>query len=62
MKVISTTVEYKGNPVKVEDGKVYLRQFGTTIYNKSMHYSWVEVPKEKLNSELVKLLQSQSLI
>lgn len=39
MNVISTTIEYKGTPVKIENGKIFLPSFGTTIYNHSMHWS-----------------------
>ena len=62
MNVISTTIEWGGHPVKIERGKVYLRAFGTTMYNHSMHYSWLEVPLDKLNSELRKHLKSNNLI
>jgi hypothetical protein len=51
MNVISTTVEYKGMPVKVENGKIFLRAFGTTIYNHSMHWSWMEVKASDLKAE-----------
>jgi hypothetical protein len=62
MKVISTTVEYKGYPVKVENGKVFLRCFGTTIYNHSMHWSWAEVSTNNLKPELYKLLKEKRLL
>lgn len=62
MKTISTTVEYKGNPVKVENGRVYLRAFGTTIYNKTMHHSWIEVPKDRLRKELKDELEKKGLL
>jgi hypothetical protein len=62
MTVISTTIEYKGLPVKVENGKIYLRAFGTTIYNHSMHWSWVEVKESDLKSELRNLLKEKGLI
>ena len=60
--IISVTIEYAGGPVKIENGKIFLRQFGTTIYNKNMHYSWVEVPKEKLSKDLLKHLKENHLI
>lgn len=62
MKVISTTFEYKGWPVKVESGKVYLPAFGTTISNHSMHWSWQEVKAENLKPELRNLLKQKGLI
>ena len=62
MNVISTTVEYKGMPVKVENGKIFLRAFGTTIYNHSMHWSWMEVKASDLKSELRELLKEKGLI
>ena len=60
MNVISTTVEYKGMPVKVENGKIFLRAFGTTIYNHSMHWSWIS--KSDLKAELRQLLKEKGLI
>lgn len=62
MNVISTTIEYKGSPIKIEYGKIYLRAFGTTIYNHSMHWSWMEVKKEDLKDELRKLLKEKGYI
>lgn len=62
MRTISTTIEYNGVSVKIEDGKVFLRAFGTTILNRSMHWSWIEVPKEKLKKELRDLLEEKELI
>jgi hypothetical protein len=62
MNVISTTVEYKGMPVKVENGKIFLKSFGTTIYNYSMHWSWMEVKTSDLKAELRQLLKEKELI
>ena len=62
MNVISTTLEYKGSPVKIENGKVFLRAFGTTINNHSMHYSWMEVKVSNLKTELKDLLKQKGLI
>lgn len=62
MNVISTTIEYKGSPIKIENGKIFLRAFGTTIYNHSMHWSWMEVKKEDLKDELRKLLKEKGYI
>ena len=55
MNVISTTLEYKGWPVKIENGKIFLRAFGTTINNHSMHYSWVEVKASDFKTRTKKL-------
>ena len=63
MNVISTVIEYKGMPVKVEkSGKIFLRAFGTTIYNHSMHWSWIEVKASDLKDELRQLLKEKGLI
>jgi hypothetical protein len=62
MNIISTTVSYKGMPVKVENGKIFLRAFGTTIYNHSMHWSWMEVKVSDLNPELRNQLKEKGLI
>jgi hypothetical protein len=57
MNVISTTVEYKGMPVKVENGKIFLMAFGTTIDNHSMHWSWMEIKASDVKSELRELIK-----
>jgi len=62
MNIISTTVEYKGCPVKVENGKIFLRAFGTTIYNHSMHWSWIEAKESDLKPELRNILKEKGLI
>lgn len=62
MNIISTTVEYNGVSVKIENGKVFLRAFGTTAFNQSMHWSWMQVPIEKLKKELRDLLEERGLI
>ena len=62
MNIISTKLEYKGVPVKVENGKVFLRAFGTTIHNHSMHWSWVEVKEMDLKSDLRKLLKEMDFL
>ncbi len=62
MEVISTTIEYKGSPVKIENGKVFLRAFGTTVHNHSMHWSWMEVKVNELKPELKRLLEQRGLI
>lgn len=62
METLSTTVEYKGSPVKIENGKVFLLAFGTTITNHSMHHSWMEVKESNLNPDLRKELRERGLI
>lgn len=62
MKVLSTTFEYKGAIIKVENGKVYTRIFGTTYYNQSMHWGWCEIPISELKEELVEYLKINNLI
>jgi hypothetical protein len=62
MNVISTTIEYKGWPIKIEDGKIFLRSFGTTIYNHLMHWDWMEVKPENLTKELKNYLKENKLI
>lgn len=62
MNVISITIEYKGIPIKIEDGKIFLRSFGTTILDHSMHWSWMEIKIDDLKPDLKKLLKSQNLI
>lgn len=48
MKVVSTTIEYEGYNIQISNGKVFLPQLGTTIYNHNPHLSYVEVPIEKI--------------
>ena len=62
VNVISTIIEYEGYPIKISDGKVFLPQFGTTIYNHNPHWSYIEVPVEKIKPELRKYLQSEGLV
>ena len=62
MQTISTTIEYNGVTVKIENGKVFLRAFGTTAINQSMHWSWLEVPIDKLKRELRDTLKEKGLI
>lgn len=62
MNIISTTVEYNGVNVRIENGKVFLRAFGTTAFNQSMHWSWIEAPIDKLKKELRELLEERGLI
>lgn len=62
MTVISTTIEYKGHPVKITGGKVFLPAFGTTITNRSMHWSWIEVKNSDLKDDLRILLKNKGLI
>lgn len=62
MNVISTTVEYKGTPIKVQNGKVFARAFGTTINNHSMHWSWQEIKQEAMKREFKDFLKQNNLI
>lgn len=62
MNVISTTVEYKGTPIKVQNGKVFARAFGTIINNHSMHWSWQEIKQEAMKREFKDFLKQNNLI
>lgn len=62
MNITSTTIEYNGVNVKIENKKVFIRAFGTTVFNQSMHWSWIEVPTDKLKKELRDLLKEKCLI
>jgi hypothetical protein len=57
-----TTIDYKGSPVRVCNGVVSLLQFGTTIDDHSMHYSWITVPISNLSDGLMKFLKSEGLL
>lgn len=40
---------YKGNKYKYRNGAVYILGFGTTAFNRNMHYNWIRVkPKGDL--------------
>ncbi len=62
MNVISTTINYKGTPIKVENGKVFARAFGTTINNHSMHWTWQEIKQEAMKRDFKNYLRENSLI
>ena len=62
MKTISITIEWEGWPIKIEGEKIFLRAFGTTIINHSMHWNWIEVKYEDLKSNLRKYLKENNLI
>lgn len=62
MNIISTTIEYNGVNVKIENKKVFIRAFGTIVFNQSMHWYWVEVPIDKLKKELRDTLEEKGLI
>lgn len=62
MNITSTTIEYNGVNVKIENKKVFIRAFGTTVFNQSMHWSWVEVPIDKLKKELRDTLEKKGII
>jgi len=62
MNILETTIEYKGYPVKIADNRVFLRSFGTTYDNHSMHWGWMEIKFKDLNDELRQLLLKNNLI
>ena len=62
MNVISTTINYKGTPIKLENGKVFARAFGTTINNHSMHWTWQEIKQEAMKRDFKNHLKENNLI
>tara|TARA_R110001632_G_scaffold197269_1_gene319430 strand:- start:328 stop:516 length:189 start_codon:yes stop_codon:yes gene_type:complete len=62
MNVISTTINYKGTPIKIENGKVFARAFGTTINNHSMHWTWQEIKQEAMKRDFKNHLKENNLI
>tara|TARA_R110000751_G_scaffold278492_1_gene380820 strand:+ start:67 stop:255 length:189 start_codon:yes stop_codon:yes gene_type:complete len=62
MNVISTTINYKGTPIRVENGKVFARAFGTTINNHSMHWTWQEIKQEAMKRDFKNHLKENNLI
>jgi hypothetical protein len=62
MNVISTTINYKGTPIKVENGKVFARAFGTTINNHSMHWTWQEIKQKAMKRDFKNHLKENNLI
>ena len=51
---ISQIIEYKGIPVKFENGKIMFRIFGTEWDKPHLHYYWTEIKREHLRSEVLK--------
>jgi hypothetical protein len=62
LKIIETTIEYQGCPVKIRNGKVFIYQFGTTIYNHSMHYSLIELPRDKWSDDFRLFMRKHKFI
>ena len=62
MGVISTKINYKGNIIKIENGKVFARAFGTTINNHSMHWSWQEVKRVNMKKDFKRYLKENNYI
>lgn len=62
MKTISAILEYNGVWIKVYEGKVYLRAFGTTIQSCSMHWSWMEIDQNNLKDGLRNKLNEKGLL
>jgi len=62
LNIVSQTIMYKGYPVKISGGKIFMPAFGTTYDNHSMHWSHIEVPVEKLNDDFRQQLKQQKLI
>ena len=62
MNVLETVLEFKGYPIKVSKGRVFLQAFGTTIYNHSMHHSWQEVELSSLRSDVRDFLNSSGVL
>ncbi|QQO97009.1 hypothetical protein Nekkels1_10 [Cellulophaga phage Nekkels_1] len=62
MNLISTTINYSGTPIKIENGKVFARAFGSTINNHSMHWTWQEIPQDNMKRDFKKYLEENNLI
>ena len=63
MNIISTTVEYKGTPVKIENGRVFLRSFGTTIHKQNIpHWSWTKIEEDNMKEEFKQFLKDNNLL
>lgn len=62
LDIISTTINWKGAIIKVENDKVYTRAFGTSINNKSMHHSWLEISSDNIADDLKKDLTDNGLL
>ena len=56
METIEQTVKYKGGYFKIIGERVLTRAFGTTIYNHSMHWNWIDIS----DSELAKTIKSEN--
>lgn len=57
MKITSIVFNHGVSSIKLENGKVFLRAFGTTMNNQKMHYSWQEVKIQDLKPDVQKALK-----
>jgi len=62
LEIIEQIILYKGHPIKIENNKVYGRSFGTTIFKQFMHFSWIEIPRDKMKTEFKEFLKENKLI
>ena len=62
MNTLSTTLEINGSILKVENGRIFARAFGSTIRNHSMHWSWIEIEKDNLKPDVKSQLKERGLI
>lgn len=63
MNTLSTTIEYKGAIIKIENGRIFTRAFGTTIQNQNnMHWLWIEIERDNLSDGLKQHLKDNNLI
>ena len=62
MNIISTTINYKGSPIKVENGRVFARAFGTTIHRQNTpHWTWQEIEQSNMKDDFKKYLNENNL-
>ena len=61
-KILELTIDYKGFSIKIVGGRVYAQAFGTTIYDHSMHYSWVEIKQKDMSEKFKRFLINNNLL
>jgi len=60
MEIVSQTIIHDDVVYKITNSRVFTRAFGTTVYNHSMHWNWIEIPPEtKLAKAILDLFRKE---
>ena len=62
-KISSINIVHRGSNIKIQNNKVFIEVFGTTIYNqKTPHYNWMEVKEDNMKPDFKQFLTDNNLI